>query len=145
MGWIIVDKEYKPFFSLVHCFSRLCMCLFATSFILPIISSIAAYSLLVTPQTIPELEGDLEVFFFCRENNNSFANPTNIVWQDPQGISYTPGSPSMGGNSRISAEGSRLRIAHIVRNDTGSYRCRRSNNPAEFAEGNLLVHGMFIY
>ena len=114
-------------------------------FILPIVFSTAAYSLLVTPQTVPELEGDLEVYFFCRENNNSFASPKSIVWQDPQGISYIPGSPSVGGNSRISAEGSRLRIVHIVRNDTGIYRCQRSNNPAEFAEGNLFVHGTFIY
>ena len=100
-----------------------------------------AYSLLVTPQTIPELEGDLEVNFFCRENNNSFA--INIEWLDPQHILYIPGSLSMGGNSRISAEGSRLQIRQLVRNDTGIYRCLRSNNPPDFAEGTLLVHGIY--
>ena len=98
----------------------------------------------MTPQTVPEVEGDLEVYFFCRENNNSFASPKDIVWQDPQGISYIPGSLSIEGKSRISAEGSRLRIVHIVRNDTGFYRCQRSDNPAEFAEGNLLVNGIYL-
>ena len=93
----------------------------------------------MTPETIYELEGDLEVNFFCRENTNSFA--TNIVWQDPQRIMYIPGSMSMGGNSRISAEGSRLQIAQVFRNDSGIYRCLRPNNPEDFAEGTLLVHG----
>ena len=101
------------------------------------------YSLLVIPQTIPELEGDLEVNFFCRENNNSFA--TSIKWLDPQHILYIPGSLSMGGNSRISAERSRLQIRQLVRNDTGIYRCLRSNNPPDFAEGTLLVHGIHLY
>ena len=106
--------------------------------------SIAAYSLLVTPQTVPELEGDLEANFFCRENNNSYASPRAIVWQDPWGNVYIPGSLSIEGNSRISADGSRLQIVRVVRNDAGIYRCRRNNNPADFAEGNLLVHGMFV-
>ena len=104
---------------------------------------IAAHSLLVTPQTIPELEGDLEVSFFCRENNNTFA--TDIEWLDPHHILYIPGSLSTEGNSRIYAEGSRLQITQLVRNDTGIYRCLRSNNPSDFAEGTLLVHGIRWY
>jgi hypothetical protein len=98
---------------------------------------LTAYSLLVTPQTVPELENDLEVYFFCRENNNTFA--VNIAWMDPQEFLYIPGSLNMG-NSRITAEGSRLRIVQLLRNDTGMYRCLRSNNPSDFAEATLLVH-----
>ena len=86
----------------------------------------------------------MEVFFFCRENDNSFASPRDIVWLDPHGISYIPGSQNMEGNPRIFAEGSRLQITNIVRNDTGIYQCQRKNNPADFAEGNLLVHGKYV-
>ena len=103
---------------------------------------LAAYSLLVTPQTVPELENDLEVHFFCRENNNTFA--VNIAWMDPQEFLYIPGSLNMG-NSRITAEGSRLRIVQLLRNDTGMYRCLRSNNPSDFAVGTLLVHGIYHF
>ena len=99
---------------------------------------------MVTPQTIPELEGDLEVFFFCRENDNSFASPRDIEWLDPYNNEYIPGLLNSIGNARILAEGSRLRIAEINHNDKGFYRCLRRNNSKDFAEGFLQVHGILF-
>ena len=100
-----------------------------------------AHTLSVIPQSIPELEGDPEVHFFCREDSNTFA--TNIIWQDPQESIYIPGSLNENGNKRILAEGSRLTIFNIIRNDTGTYRCLRNTNHTEFAEGTLTVIGMY--
>ena len=96
-----------------------------------------AHSLLVTPPFITEVEGHSEVHFFCREDDNTFA--INIVWQDPHENIYIPGS---GGNLRISAEGSRLSIFNLTRNDTGIYRCLKIDNHTEFADGRLTVNGM---
>lgn len=98
------------------------------------------HSLLVTPRLVTELEGHSEVHFFCREDNNVFAR--DIVWQDPHGNVYTPGSTE-NENTRITAEGSRLSIFNIIRNDTGTYRCLNSNNYTVFADGNLIVNGMY--
>ena len=101
-----------------------------------------SHCLSVNPQYIPEPEGDEEVHFFCIESPNSYA--TDITWRDPQGNLYTPGSPSVGGNSRITAEGSRLSILNLVRNDTGHYRCYRNSDPTDYAEGQLLVYGKYM-
>ena len=102
--------------------------------------AVVTVSLLVNPSSISELEGDEEVHFFCVENNNDLA--TDIVWKDPWECLYIPGSPRME-DSRVSAEGSRLSIFDINRNDTGLYACLRSNNSAEFAAGRLVVNGMW--
>lgn len=90
-----------------------------------------------------EREGDPEAHFFCREDNNAFA--TDIVWFDPQENTYIPGSTMEGGNTRISAEGSRLSISDISRMDAGIYRCVRKSNNNEFSNGTLSVFGMYTY
>lgn len=95
------------------------------------------HTLSVSPQSITECEAHAEVHFFCRENNGNFA--INIVWQDPHHNIYIPGSVPEG---RISAEGSRFSIFSIIRNDAGNYRCHRSSDHTEFAEGRLTVTGM---
>lgn len=99
------------------------------------------HSLLVTPPVVTKLE-DSVVNFFCREDNNNFA--TDIVWQDPHENYYIPGSGE-NENIRISAVGSRLEITNIIRNDTGIYRCLRSSNHTEFADGELIVYGMQLH
>lgn len=97
-------------------------------------------SLFVFPQFITVHEDHPDIYFFCQEGDGIFA--INIVWQDPQEYYYVPGSPNEGVNKRISAEGSRLSILNISRNDTGVYRCLRSNNYTVFAEGSLTVTGV---
>lgn len=99
-----------------------------------------AHPLSVFPPFLSESEGDPDAYFFCLENSTSFA--TDIVWQDPQQNIYIPGNLTKTENRRISAEGSRLSIQNIIRNDTGIYRCLRKNNFTDFAEGNLTVFGM---
>lgn len=96
------------------------------------------HSLSVSPPLVTELEDHSEVSFFCREDG-VFA--TDIVWQDPLGNFYTPGSTE-NENTRITAEGSRLSIFNIIRNDAGTYRCLNSNNHTDFADGRLIVNGM---
>lgn len=97
------------------------------------------HSLLVTPQTVTELEDHSAVHFFCRKDDSMFA--IHIVWQDPHNNFYTPGSTE-NENERITAEGSRLSIFNIIRNDTGTYRCLNSSNHTDFADGRLIVNGM---
>ena len=97
-------------------------------------------SLFVFPQFITVCEDHPEVHFFCKESDDIFA--INIVWQDSQEVFYVPGSLNENDNKRILAEGSRLSILNISRNDTGGYRCLRSNNYTVFAEGSLTVTGM---
>lgn len=109
--------------------------------LLSLISVVQALS--VVPRFIPEIEGDPEVHFFCREDTDIFA--IDIVWQDPQNIIYNPGSTSDNGNEKIHAEGSRLSIFKVNRNDTGTYRCLRNSNYTEFAVGNLSVIGMYMH
>lgn len=112
----------------------------ALVFLSCILSATVAHPLSVLPPFLSESEGDTETFFFCTENNNTFA--TDIFWQDPQQNNYTPGSLTKNENKRISAEGSRLSIQNIIRNDSGIYRCLRRNNTTEFGEGKLTVLGM---
>ena len=99
-------------------------------------------SLSVVPRSIPEIEGDPEVHFFCREDTYTFA--TDIIWEDPWNIIYSPGSTNDNGNEKIHTEGSRLSIFNVDRNDTGTYRCLRNTNLTEFAEGTLSVIGMHM-
>ena len=98
-----------------------------------------ASSLTVTPPSINEPEGDEEVHFFCLENDNG-NQATGVTWRDPQGHEYTPGSTASGGNPRILAEGYRLSVLELNRNDTGSYECFRGES--ESAEAQLFVYGM---
>lgn len=97
-----------------------------------------AQSLNVSPSVIIEDENHSEVHFFCREDDNTYAR--EIVWQDPHGNNYTPGSGENG--DKILAEGSRLSIFNIIRNDAGIYRCLKSSDHTEFADGTLVVEGM---
>ena len=111
------------------------------SLLLSLISVVQSLS--VVPRSIPEIEGDPEVHFFCREDTYTFA--TDIIWQDPWNKIHHPGSTNDNGNEKIHAEGSRLSIFNVDRNDTGTYRCLRNTNLTEFAEGTLSVIGMYIH
>ena len=125
-------------FCILVCYSRTC---FESIYsLLPSLSlTSVVHTLIVVPHFISEFEGDPETHFFCRENSNAFA--IDIIWQDPHDNTYNPSSTN-NGNERIYAEGSRLSILNVSRNDTGTYRCIRNT---EFAEGTLSVIGMYAY
>ena len=86
-----------------------------------------------------EIEGEKDVHIFCFEDNGHFT--TDIVWNDPQGNSYIPGSPTEGANSRIEARGSRLSLYDLKRSDSGSYRCSRTGNLTDSVDFSLFVYG----
>ena len=88
--------------------------------------------------SISEPEGDAEVHFFCLENDGT-SQATGISWRDPRGTVYTPGNPTEGGNPRIVAEGFRLSVFDLVREDSGGYECFRGSS--ESVNATLLVYG----
>ena len=92
--------------------------------------------LYVDPPSLAEREGDEEVHFFCLESQGG-SQASGITWRGPNGDLYTPGTPT--GNERISAEGYRLTLYNVVREDSGSYECFRSSEDS--ATGELLVYG----
>jgi hypothetical protein len=101
--------------------------------------TLVAHSLSITPPTIDQQEGDSQVHFSCLENNKVFA--TDITWEDPQGNLYTLGSPSEGGNARITvADSGRLFIHNLIRTDSGNYRCFRNSDATDDAQASLLVY-----
>ena len=80
--------------------------------------------------------------YYCREDDGRYAY--DVVWFDPHGNQYTPGSNSED-NPRIVAVDSKLSVHDIVRLDTGMYRCQRNSDSSEFDEAMLEVEGMYYY